>query len=288
MKQATLFRTIVLSDLHLGTAGSKAKEATDFLKYHSCQKLILNGDIIDGWQLRQHGVWKKKHTAFFKVVLKQIVHHDTKVIYLRGNHDDFLDQVLPLQVGRNFRIQRDYLLKSVNPAGERSFYVTHGDVFDSITSHMKWLAYLGDIGYTFLLWVNKLYNQYRAWRGLPYYSLSQTVKQRIKSAVSYISDFEEKLTELARARHCDGIICGHIHQPAIRQINGLIYMNSGDWVESLSALIEDHDGNWNLLYYSSDMAASAGNVPDDADEGIQPDDTESIQQVILNDVFAKR
>lgn len=288
MKQATLFRTIVLSDLHLGTAGSKAKEATDFLKYYSCQKLILNGDIIDGWQLRQHGVWKKKHTAFFKVVLKQIVHHDTKVIYLRGNHDDFLDQVLPLQVGRNFRIQRDYLLKSPSMAGERSFYVTHGDVFDSITSHMKWLAYLGDMGYTFLLWVNKLYNQYHAWRGLAYYSLSQTVKQRIKSAVSYISDFEEKLTELARARHCDGIICGHIHQPAIRQINGLTYMNSGDWVESLSALVEDHDGNWNLLYYSSEMAASPGNVPDDSEDGMQVADDEPIQQAILNEVFTKR
>ncbi|MEZ0540801.1 UDP-2,3-diacylglucosamine diphosphatase [Fibrella arboris] len=289
MKQATLFRTIVLSDLHLGTAGSKAKEATDFLKVHSCQKLILNGDIIDGWQLRQQGVWKKKHTAFFKVVLKQIVHHDTKVIYLRGNHDDFLDQVLPLQVGRNFRIQRDYLLKSTGQAGERSFYVTHGDVFDSITSHMKWLAYLGDMGYTFLLWVNKLYNQYRAWRGLTYYSLSQTVKQRIKSAVSYISDFEEKLTELARARHCDGIICGHIHQPAIRQINGLTYMNSGDWVESLSALVEDHEGNWNLLYYSSEMT---GNTPsaeaDDAEKDILIPDEEPIQHVILGEVFTKR
>lgn len=278
----------MLSDLHLGTAGSKAKEATDFLKYHSCQKLILNGDIIDGWQLRQHGVWKKKHTAFFKVVLKQIVHHDTKVIYLRGNHDDFLDQVLPLHVGRNFRIQRDYLLKSPCKTGERSFYVTHGDVFDSITSHMKWLAYLGDMGYTFLLWVNKLYNQYRTWRGLAYYSLSQTVKQRIKSAVSYISDFEEKLTELARARHCDGIICGHIHQPAIRQINGLTYMNSGDWVESLSALVEDHEGNWNLLYYSSEMAASAPTTETDEEEGIQVADGEPIQQVILSEVFTKR
>jgi len=289
MKQATLFRTIVLSDLHLGTAGSKAREATDFLKYHSCQKLILNGDIIDGWQLRQHGVWKKKHTAFFKVVLKQIVHHDTKVIYLRGNHDDFLDQVLTLQVGRNFRIQRDYILSSASAAGVRRFYITHGDVFDSITSHMKWLAYLGDLGYTWLLWVNKFYNQYRAWRGLAYYSLSQTVKQRIKSAVSYISDFEEKLTELARARHCDGIICGHIHQPAIRQINGLTYMNSGDWVESLSALVEDHEGNWNLLYYSSDMSASTSVAEtDEAEEGIPLTSNDPIPSVILSEVFSKR
>ena len=286
MKQA-MFRTIVLSDLHLGTAGSKAREVTDFLKYHSCQKLILNGDIIDGWQLRQQGAWKKKHTAFFKAVLKQIVHHDTKVIYLRGNHDDFLDQVLPMQVGRNFRIQRDYLLTSPTPGGKRQFYITHGDVFDSITSHMKWLAYLGDIGYMFLLWINKLYNQYRAWRGLPYYSLSQTVKQRIKTAVSYISDYEEKLTELARARHCDGIICGHIHQPAIRDINGLTYMNSGDWVESLSALVEDHQGHWSLLYYSADMATGTSAI-EETEEILPLGDDESIPPVILTHLLHQR
>ena len=249
MKLGTQFRTIVLSDIHLGTAGSKAKEATEFLRNYSCQKLILNGDIIDGWQLKQYGTWKKKHTAFFKTVLKQIVHYDTKVIYLRGNHDDFLDQVMPLKVGKNFSIRKDYILTS----GAKKFYVTHGDVFDSITSQLKWLAYLGDVGYTFLLWVNKFYNQYRTWRGLPYYSLSQQIKSRIKQAVSYISDYEQKLTELARARSCDGVICGHIHQPAIHNIDGIIYMNSGDWVESLSALVEDHSGNWSLLYYTADL-----------------------------------
>ena len=242
------FRTIVLSDIHLGSAGSKAKEAADFLKAYSCQKLILNGDIIDGWQLKQYGSWKKKHTTFFKAVLKQIVHYDTKVIYLRGNHDDFLDQVMPLRVGKNFSIRKDYVLRT----DSKQFYVTHGDVFDSVTSQMKWLAYMGDAGYTFLLWLNKFYNQYRAWRGLPYYSLSQQIKQRIKLAVSYISDYEVKLTELARARGCDGVICGHIHQPAIRQLDGITYMNSGDWVESLSALVEDHQGQWSLLYYTTD------------------------------------
>ena len=155
---------------------------------------------------------------------------------------------MPLKVGKNFWIQKDYILAS----GTKTFYVTHGDVFDSITSHMKWLAYLGDICYTFLLWINKFYNQYRTWRGLPYYSLSQLVKSRIKQAVSYISDYEQKLTELARARNCDGVICGHIHQAAIHEYEGIIYMNSGDWVESLSALVEDHDGDWSLLYYTSD------------------------------------
>ncbi len=250
MKPKRHFRTIVLSDIHLGTSGSKAKEVTEFLKTYSCQKLILNGDIIDGWQLKQYGAWKKKHTAFFRTVLKQIVRYDTKVIYLRGNHDDFLDQIMPLRLGKNFSIRKDYILQS----GDKLFYVTHGDVFDSITSHMKWLAHLGDIGYTFLLWINKLYNHYRTWRGLPYYSLSQEIKKRFKQAVNYISDFEIKLTELAKARNCDGVICGHIHQPAIHNYtNGMIYMNSGDWVETLSALVEDYDGNWNLIYYSADQ-----------------------------------
>lgn len=242
----TKYKTIVVSDLHLGTNGSKAREVTEFLKTYSCEKLILNGDIIDGWQLKKYGAWKKKHTGFFRVVLKMMDKYDTKVIYIRGNHDDFLDNVLPLVIGKNFQIRRDYILKS----GNRKFFVTHGDVFDSVTSNMKWLAYMGDVGYTFLLWLNKQYNHYRTKRGLPYYSLSQKIKNSVKQAVNYITDFEEKLAEMAKAKGCDGIICGHIHQPAIRDIDGVLYLNSGDWVESLSALVEDYEGNWELIYFS--------------------------------------
>jgi UDP-2,3-diacylglucosamine pyrophosphatase LpxH len=251
MRETTHFRTIVISDLHLGAGGSKADEVTAFLKNYSCKKLILNGDIIDAWQLRKYGVWKRKHTMFFKRVLKMIEENKTKVIYVRGNHDDFLDQIVPLRLGKHFQIRKDYILTS----GTQRFYITHGDVFDSITTHFKWLAYLGDMGYTFLLWINKFYNNYRAWRGLPYFSLSQRVKHSMKMAVSYISDFEEKLTELARSRGCDGIICGHIHHPSIREIDGIMYMNSGDWVETMSALVEDFDGNWSLLYYNEHMIA---------------------------------
>lgn len=246
------YKTIVVSDLHLGTSGSKAREVTEFLKKYRCERLILNGDIIDGWQLKKYGAWKKKHTAFFRVVLKMMDKFNTKVVYIRGNHDDFLDNVLPLVIGKNFQVRRDYILKS----GERNFYVTHGDVFDSVTSQMKWLAYLGDIGYTFLLWLNKQYNSYRNWRGLPYYSLSQKIKSSVKKAVNYITDFEEKLAEMAKAKNCDGIICGHIHQPAIRDIDGILYLNSGDWVESLSALVEDYNGNWELIYFTEEMHKS--------------------------------
>jgi UDP-2,3-diacylglucosamine pyrophosphatase LpxH len=242
------YRTIVISDVHLGTQGSKAKEIVNFFKQFYCDMLILNGDIIDGWQLKKQGSWKKKHSAFFRQILKAIDEYDTKVIYLRGNHDDFLDQILPLNIGKNFSIQRDMILES----GQKKFFVTHGDVFDSVTSNMKWLAYLGDIGYTFLLTLNKFYNQFRRMRGLPYFSLSALIKSKVKAAVNYVSDFEEKLTELAIAENCDGVICGHIHQPAIREIGNLIYMNSGDWVESMTALVEDYFGNWEIIYFKND------------------------------------
>jgi UDP-2,3-diacylglucosamine pyrophosphatase LpxH len=239
------YKTVVMSDIHLGSSGSKASEATAFLKENPCERLILNGDIIDGWQLKKYGSWKKHHTGFFRIVLKLMDKYDTKVTYIRGNHDDFLDQIMPLVVGRNFQIRRDYILNS----GEKRFFITHGDVFDSVTSRMKWLAHMGDIGYTFLLWLNKVYNQYRKFRKLPYYSLSQSIKQKVKAAVSYISDYEEKLAELAKSRNCDGIICGHIHKADIKQIDGITYMNSGDWVETLSALVEDFKGNWSLVYF---------------------------------------
>jgi UDP-2,3-diacylglucosamine pyrophosphatase LpxH len=243
--QAYSYKTIIISDVHLGTSGAKAEEVVQFLSNHSCELLILNGDIIDGWQLKKRGIWYKKHTSFFRKILKIISKNNTKVIYLRGNHDDFLDQVIPLNIGHSFRIQRDYVLESFG----KKYFVTHGDIFDSINSQMKWLAYLGDFGYTILLSINKIYNQHRRRQGLPYYSLSQVIKQKVKLAVSFISDFETKLSELAIAKKCDGIICGHIHQPAIRQINDIIYMNSGDWVESLTALVEDYNGQWSIKYY---------------------------------------
>ncbi|MCR9065405.1 MAG: UDP-2,3-diacylglucosamine diphosphatase [Cytophagales bacterium] len=240
------FRTIVISDVHLGTSGSKAREVTSFIKQYTCERLILNGDIIDGWQLKKYGSWKKKHTAFLRAILKTIEKTDTKVYYIRGNHDDFLDQVVPFTIGANFKIIKDLTIESKG----KKFFVTHGDIFDLVTNKMTWLAHIGDLGYTFLLWLNKKYNHYRRSKGLSYYSLSQRVKNSFKAAVNYISDFEEQLSEVARSKNCQGIICGHIHQPAIKNINGIKYMNSGDWVENMSALVEDHEGNWEIIYYA--------------------------------------
>lgn len=241
----TDFKTIILSDIHLGTKGSKAKEVVRFLKQYKCENLILNGDIIDGWQLKKSGSWKRKHTRVFNRILKMIDGNSTKVFYLRGNHDDFLNQILPLEIGR-LSILKDMVYESHG----RRYFITHGDVFDNITTNLRWIAYLGDIGYTFLLWLNTQVNLYRRKKGLPYFSLSQYVKSKVKSAVTYIDDFEKELCKIAKSKNCDGIICGHIHKAEIRRIEGIDYYNSGDWVETLSALAEDHEGNWQLIYYN--------------------------------------
>lgn len=241
----THYKTIVISDVHLGTKGSKAKEVARFLKQFTCENLILNGDIIDGWQLKKSGSWKRKHTRFFNRILKMIEQTNTKVFYLRGNHDDFLDQILPLKIG-NLSIQTDMIYES----NGKKYFVTHGDVFDSITTNLRWIAYLGDMGYTFLLWLNRVLNHYRYRRGLPYFSLSKYVKNKVKSAVSYVDQYEEELAKMAKSKNCDGIICGHIHKAENRTIDGIEYLNSGDWVETLSALAEDHQGNWQLIYYN--------------------------------------
>ncbi|MGM5629829.1 UDP-2,3-diacylglucosamine diphosphatase [Apibacter raozihei] len=237
-------KTIVISDLHLGSKWCKSDEVICYLKHNTCDTLILCGDIIDGWNIMRgkKGKWKRKYTDFIKLILD--IQHETKIIYLRGNHDDFLDKVVPMKF-QNIEIVRDYLYTS----GENSYYILHGDVFDKVTSRFSWLAKLGDVGYTFLLWVNKVYNQKRLKKGLPYYSLSKEIKNKIKLSVSYISDFEKHIVDIARAKKCKGVICGHIHHPEIKKYNEILYLNSGDWVESLSALTEDYQGNWSLYYY---------------------------------------
>lgn len=248
MYNQKFYPTIVISDVHLGTEHSKTRQLAEFLRTVNCNTLILNGDIIDGWHLQKSGKgkWKKEHTDFFKIIMKMMENHNTKVIYIRGNHDDFIDHIAPFTFA-NISIEKDYM----HERNGKRYYVVHGDMFDNVTSKMVWLAKLGDVGYTFLLWVNRFYNGYRTKKGLPYFSLAQSIKQRVKSAVSYISNYENELVALARARHVDGIICGHIHQPADRMIDDIHYLNSGDWVESMSALLEHEDGTWEVYLHNS-------------------------------------
>jgi UDP-2,3-diacylglucosamine pyrophosphatase LpxH len=240
------FKTIVVSDIHLGTKDSKSKEFAIFLKNNSCDKLILNGDIIDAWNLRRNGKWTKRDSRVFRRILKMMEDHATEVIYVRGNHDDFLKTAIPFSMG-NFKILDSYILKS----NGIEYFITHGDIFDVVSSKFRWLAHIGDVGYKLLLFLNRRYNKYRRLKGLPYFSVSQNIKHKVKVAVSYIGDFEKVMTDFARKKNYKGIICGHIHSPANKMIDGIHYLNSGDWVETMSALVEDFDGNWNIVYFQS-------------------------------------
>jgi UDP-2,3-diacylglucosamine pyrophosphatase LpxH len=255
-------RTVILSDVHLGTPESKAREANHFLKHVRCAKLILNGDIIDGWQLRRAGQWKNAHTRFIRIVLKMLEKRDTEIVYLRGNHDDVLSKFLPMSFAR-LSIVEDYV--HTTPNGP--YLVLHGDIFDTITRRFVFLAHVGDWGYQLLLKLNRVYNAWRAWRGKEYWSLSKAIKARVKSAVSHVGSFEDHLVRLARERGCVGIICGHIHTPADKQCDGIHYLNSGDWVESLTAIVEHWDGRFELI----DFASFVQNFPLPDDEDDLPD-----------------
>jgi UDP-2,3-diacylglucosamine pyrophosphatase LpxH len=246
VKKTTLsYKTIILSDVHLGTEDCKIEEVNHFLKHSHCGKLILNGDIIDGWSLARRGGWNETHTRFIRLVLKKLEKRNTEVIYLRGNHDDILTRFLPLFFGK-LQIVNEHIHK-----GARGDYlVVHGDGFDAVTVNHKWLAILGDIGYQSLLKINRVYNKYRAWRGKEYFSLSKAIKAKVKSAVSFVGKYEEQLQNLAEKRKCAGIICGHIHTPDDKMIGETHYLNSGDWVESLTALVEYEDGRFEVIAYS--------------------------------------
>ena len=209
-----------------------------------CERLVLNGDIIDGWQLNRGSDWKPVHTQFLRLILKRIEKEQLDVIYLRGNHDDILSRFLPMRF-RSLSIVEEF----VHETASGNYLVLHGDVFDTITKNFVFLAHLGDWGYKLLMSLNRWYNKYRSWRGKEYYSLSKAIKAKVKQAVNFVSSFEEKLAKLTVAKNCVGVICGHIHTPADKTMGDIHYLNSGDWVESLSAIVETDDGRFELVYY---------------------------------------
>lgn len=252
MKDKTWYETIIMSDVHLGMKDSKAEEAIDFLKASRCRRLILNGDIVDGWALKSGGRWRDSHTRFVRTVLKKMEKENTEVIYLRGNHDDILERFLPVAFG-NLSIEQEYIHRT--PRGD--YLVVHGDGFDSVTTGCRFVARLGSFGYEILLRVNRFYNRWRAWRGKEYFSLSKEIKARVKSAVSFVGRYEDQLRHFALAKGCRGIICGHIHTAADKMLDGVHYLNSGDWVESLTAIVEREPGEFALVSYAEFAAARA-------------------------------
>jgi UDP-2,3-diacylglucosamine pyrophosphatase LpxH len=236
------FRTIFISDIHLGTSGCQAKRLLEFLKATESDKLYLIGDIVDGWQLKRRWYWHQTHNDVVQLVLKK-AKKGTKVIFVPGNHDESVRQFIGLDFG-GIKIRDELVHKT---ADGRKLLVLHGDRFDGVIACAKWLAYVGDSLYTLILKFNQYYNSWRARVGLPYWSLSQYLKLKVKNAVSYITSFEQALAAEARKKGLDGVICGHIHKPEIRDIDGILYCNDGDWVESLSALVEEASGQLRLV-----------------------------------------
>ncbi|HEV7618904.1 MAG TPA: UDP-2,3-diacylglucosamine diphosphatase [Burkholderiaceae bacterium] len=245
------FRTIWMSDIHLGTSGCQAERLLEFLQVTQSETLYLVGDVIDGWQLKRRWFWDQSHNNVVQTVLKK-ARNGTEVIFVPGNHDESIRQFIDLDLG-GIKI-RDELVH-VTAQGKRML-VLHGDRFDGVIACAKWLAYVGDSLYSVILKFNQVFNNWRARAGLPYWSLSQYLKLKVKNAVNYISSFENALAAEARKKGFDGVICGHIHKPEIRDIDGITYCNDGDWVESLSALVEEQSGELRLVTWQEIMMRS--------------------------------
>jgi len=263
------YRAIWISDVHLGTAGCKADFLLDFLRFNESWDLYLVGDIIDGWQLKKNWYWKQSHNDVVQKVLRKS-RKGTRVTYVAGNHDEVLRQFIGMAFGdiRIVNEARHDLLDG------RKLWVTHGDFFDGIIQHAKWLAYLGDSLYTLILKLNDAFNRTRHRFGMSYWSLSQYLKHRVKNAVSFITEFEQVLVNEARRRGFDGVVCGHIHKAEIRMIDDVLYCNDGDWVESLSALVETHEGELKLVHWPYRARAGEKELEDeryasDASSGAQ-------------------
>ncbi|MCD8482919.1 MAG: UDP-2,3-diacylglucosamine diphosphatase [Verrucomicrobia bacterium] len=255
-KPVLRFKTLILSDVHLGAPDCQIHKVNYLLKHSHCDRLILNGDIIDGWSLGRKGGWTKDHTRFIRLILKKIEKKGTEVIYLRGNHDDILDRFLPLSFGK-LRVVDQFIHES---GSGRRYMVVHGDLFDAVTQNSKLLAVIGDIGYQSLLKINRLYNRYRHWRGKEYFSLSKAIKAKTKTVVNYISKFEQQVEGFTQKHGCTGFICGHIHTPDDKMIGSVHYLNSGDWVESNTALVEFDDGCMQVMTFSEFLVQLHGDT----------------------------
>ncbi|MFN3886096.1 MAG: UDP-2,3-diacylglucosamine diphosphatase [Aquabacterium sp.] len=251
-RAALKVRTAWISDVHLGTPGCQAGALLDFLRHLECETLYLVGDIVDGWQLRRHWYWPQAHNDVIQKLLRH-ARKGTRVVFVPGNHDEFARHFLDQAFG-GIEVREECIHTL---ADGRRFWVTHGDLYDGVIQCARWLALVGDTLYEFTLKLNRHLNSLRARLGLPYWSLSKYLKLKVKRAVSYVADFEQALAREARRREVDGVVCGHIHHAEIRDIGGVLYCNDGDWVESLTALVEHRDGTVAIVEWGQHMAGLA-------------------------------
>jgi UDP-2,3-diacylglucosamine pyrophosphatase LpxH len=239
---ATRYRAIWISDIHLGTPGCQARALLDFLRATHCETLFLVGDIVDGWQLRRQWFWPQAHNDVVQKLLRK-ARKGTRVVFVPGNHDEFARRYVGHEFG-GIEVADEWIHVT---ADGRRLWITHGDLFDGVIQCARWLAHVGDRLYELTLRLNRHLNSARARLGLPYWSLSAYLKHKVKRAVSYVDDFEAALAREARRRGVDGVVCGHIHHAELREIDGILYANDGDWVESLTALVEHTNGRLEIV-----------------------------------------
>jgi len=244
----TSFRSVFISDTHLGTRGARSDFLADFLHRIECEHMFLVGDIIDGWRLRKSWYWDESHDDVLRLILKK-ARSGTEVTYIPGNHDEMFRAWLPLGLEiAGIRLQRE---ASHTTADGKRLLIMHGDEFDSVVRYFRFLAVLGDWAYTTALTVNRYFNAVRRRLGFPYWSLSAWLKLQVKEAVKAIDRYEDALVGEARRRGFDGVVCGHIHHAEMRDCNGVLYLNTGDWVESCTALVEHHDGRLEMIDWAA-------------------------------------
>lgn len=244
------YRSVFISDLHLGTKMCQAEKVLLFLKSFECEHLYLVGDIVDGWALSKSFYWPQTHNDVIQKLMRK-ARKGEQVYYLPGNHDEFLRSFGNNQFG-NVVLTDSLIHQGLDG---KKYLVIHGDQFDAVIKKMKWLAHFGTWAYDLMINLNVFVAGCRRLLGLPYWSLSAWAKYKVKQAVNFIGEFEENLTDYAKAKEANGIICGHIHHPNVRQIDDLVYMNCGDWVESMSAIVEHTDGTWELLRWQNKNSA---------------------------------
>jgi UDP-2,3-diacylglucosamine pyrophosphatase LpxH len=246
------YRSVFISDIHLGTRGCNAPMLLDFLRAVECDTLYLVGDIVDGWRLRKGWYWPDAHNEVVRRILK-MAHRGTRVVLVAGNHDEMLRPYAGMTFGGV-----EVALEAIHQTADgRRLLITHGDAFDVVVLYHRWLAFLGDAAYTFLLGLNVVLNRVRRRLHLPYWSLSSYLKKRVKNAVAFVGEFEEAVAHAARERGVDGVVCGHIHSAEIRQIGTVTYYNDGDWVESCTALVEAFDGTMALIDWAEESRNAA-------------------------------
>lgn len=259
------YRSIWISDAHLCSRDCRADYLLSFLRCNKSRYLYIIGDFIDAWQMKRRWYWPQIMNNVIQKVFSK-AKKGTQVIYIPGNHDEGLREFAGVHFG-NIQVVRDTIHETAD--GKRML-VLHGDEFDAIVQHRKWLAVLGDAAYGHLIWLNRIVNAVRKLFGMPYWSLSGYIKVRVKNAVSYVGSFEAAAVRRAREAAADGVICGHIHQPALKQVDGLCYANAGDWIENCTALVEHLDGRLAIVNWVKDW-------PDIALQMVGDEDTPEVE-----------